>query len=529
MTTLFLKYRPQTFRDLVGQQKIIQTLQNAIKADRAAHAYIFSGSRGTGKTSSARIFAKALLAPNKEGGVDTSNPLAKAIEEGSMIDVIEVDAASNRGIGEIRDLREKVNFAPNIANKKVYIIDEVHMLTKEAFNALLKTIEEPPPHAYFVLATTELHKIPETIISRCQVFLFKRFTQKEIIDRLQHICTNEQIMADEASLGMIARKAEGGLRDAIGYLEQLASEHKNTLTEATTRTSLGITGHETLGAFWAAIETQNVENGLKILQTINENGTDFRSFGHEFLLFLREKMKQGGGTLSLVLRTIQMVQTAIRDIKTSPIAILPFEVALVHICNGPAMATAQARPQAKETSPAPAPVQSKPIAQTPKAASTKPVRTKPYTVTKASEDAGFVFEGDAPPAAKETQTKSPLIVSKKPEARIAQSDASSNRSTSFTTEKIQSMMNEIATKAELPSYAKRSFLTTKPTVHGGTVVFGATSDFHKEKLQKSEVKLKLQRAIQDLTGDTVTIEIQKIALSQSDVATIDDFSDFSSF
>jgi len=184
--SLFLKYRPQTFSDLVGQEAVRRTLQNALKSERPSHAYLFTGSRGTGKTSTARIFAKGLNCENLQDGDPCGTcRFCTGTADGSLIDVIEIDAASNRGIDEIRDLREKINFAPNVAKRKVYIIDEVHMMTKEAFNALLKTLEEPPDHAFFCLATTEIHKVPETIRSRCQTFSFQRFTLDQLSDRLK--------------------------------------------------------------------------------------------------------------------------------------------------------------------------------------------------------------------------------------------------------------------------------------------------------------------------------------------------------
>jgi len=230
--SLFLKYRPQTFSDLVGQEAVRRTLQNALKAERPSHAYLFTGSRGTGKTSTARIFAKGLNCENLQDGDPCGVcRFCTGTADGTLIDVIEIDAASNRGIDEIRDLREKINFAPNVARRKVYIIDEVHMMTKEAFNALLKTLEEPPDHAFFCLATTEMHKVPETIRSRCQTFSFQRFTLTQLTDRLAYISEKESINAETEGLDIISRKAEGGLRDAISLLEQVAAETENQVTQ----------------------------------------------------------------------------------------------------------------------------------------------------------------------------------------------------------------------------------------------------------------------------------------------------------
>lgn len=228
---LYRAWRPQSFQDMVGQQHIIRTLQNAIREDRLSHAYLFSGPRGTGKTSAAKILAKAV---NCEHGPapEPCNECesCRRITSGAVMDVLEIDAASNRGVEEIRDLREKVKYAPTEVRQKVYIIDEVHMLTTEAFNALLKTLEEPPPHVMFILATTEPHKLPATVISRCQRFDFRRVTLEEQSERLQHICQEEGISAEEDALQYIARLSDGGMRDALSILDQISSFTEGQVT-----------------------------------------------------------------------------------------------------------------------------------------------------------------------------------------------------------------------------------------------------------------------------------------------------------
>lgn len=232
---LYRAWRPQTFQDMVGQQHIVQTLQNAIREQRVSHAYLFNGPRGTGKTTAAKIMAKAI---NCERGpaVEPCNECdaCRGITAGTIMDVVEIDAASNRGIDEIRDIRDKVRYAPSEVRNKVYIIDEVHMLTSEAFNALLKTLEEPPGHVIFILATTEPHKLPATIISRCQRFDFRQVSLPEQTGRLRQICTEENIQAEDDALAYIARLSDGGMRDAIGLLEQVSaySGEKITLDDA---------------------------------------------------------------------------------------------------------------------------------------------------------------------------------------------------------------------------------------------------------------------------------------------------------
>lgn len=236
---LYRAWRPQTFRDMVGQQHIVQTLQNAIREDRLAHAYLFSGPRGTGKTSAARLLAKAV---NCERGPSPEPcnecEACKRIAAGAVMDVVEIDAASNRGVEEIRDIRDKVKYAPTEVRRKVYIIDEVHMLTTEAFNALLKTLEEPPAHVMFMLATTEPHRLPPTIVSRCQRFEFRRVSLEEQAEWLQEICRKEGIQAEPEALVYIARLSDGGMRDALSLLDQISSftDGQVTLRDATEAT-----------------------------------------------------------------------------------------------------------------------------------------------------------------------------------------------------------------------------------------------------------------------------------------------------
>lgn len=242
---LYRKWRPQDFSDLIGQEHISETLSNAISTGKVAHAYLFSGPRGTGKTSTAKILAKAL---NCEHG-PTPTPCnqcvcCQKINDGSFMDVFEIDAASNRGIDEIRDLRETVKFAPVDGKYKVYIIDEVHMLTTEAFNALLKTLEEPPSHVVFILATTEVHKVPITIQSRCQRYDFKRITKDDILKRLVMITDEMGLNADKDALSIIAIQADGGMRDALSLLDQCLAFTKDELTVTQVRKVLGLVGHD---------------------------------------------------------------------------------------------------------------------------------------------------------------------------------------------------------------------------------------------------------------------------------------------
>lgn len=284
---LYRKWRPQGFDSLVGQEAVCTALTNALETGRIAHAYLFAGPRGTGKTSTAKILAKAV---NCEHG-PTPNPCNKCqncvrINDGTSMDVFEIDAASNRGIDEIRDLREKVAFAPVNGRYKVYIIDEVHMLTTEAFNALLKTLEEPPPHVIFILATTEPHKIPATIHSRCQRFDFKRVTDSDIVKRLREVADGSGIAADDDALQLIAVQADGGMRDALSLLDQCGVMAERVSAE-TVRSVLGIVGREALRELVKAVGEGNVPKSLELLESLLAGGKDVKQIITELAEYLR--------------------------------------------------------------------------------------------------------------------------------------------------------------------------------------------------------------------------------------------------
>jgi DNA polymerase III subunit gamma/tau len=287
--TLYLKYRSQRFGDLVGQDAIAQTLKNAVEQGRVAHAYLFSGVRGTGKTSTARILAKAINCLDRQGA-EPCGVCANCVEigTGAAVDLIEIDAASNRGIDEIRDLRERVKYLPAVLKVKVYIIDEAHMLTTEAFNALLKTLEEPPAHVMFVLATTEPHKIPLTVASRCQRFDFRRIETGAIAARLAMIVEQEAVKVDPQSLALLARLARGSMRDGITLLDQLISQGGEELTVAKTRELLGLADPDTLVRLLGYATSGDAARTLAELQRFYDAGGDVRQLVRGFLGAIRE-------------------------------------------------------------------------------------------------------------------------------------------------------------------------------------------------------------------------------------------------
>ena len=294
--TLYRKYRPKGFEEIAGEQEIVQTLKNSLKSNRLAHAYLFTGPRGVGKTSIARLMAKGVNCLTN-GITDTPCNVCencKEISMGNFLDLIEIDAASNRGIDEIRQLKEKINYSPTKGRKKVYIIDEVHMLTKEAFNALLKTLEEPPEHVLFILATTEPDKILPTIISRCQRYDFKSVNYRDMREKLLYIVDSEGYKIDEPSLVAIYEASGGSMRDSISILERLMinTEEKNIVIEKT-EDVLGITPLKTIDLFIEAIENKNQSQGIELLEDIWKNSIDIELFFKDLAKRAKDRIIKG--------------------------------------------------------------------------------------------------------------------------------------------------------------------------------------------------------------------------------------------
>ena len=331
---LYRKYRSQTFGEMVGQKVISTTLRQAVESGKISHAYLFSGPRGTGKTSAAKIFAKAMNCPNQVDGEPCNHcDICRDITNGSLEDVIEIDAASNNGVDEIREIRDKSTYAPSRATYKVYIIDEVHMLSTGAFNALLKTLEEPTQNVVFILATTELHKIPATILSRVQRFEFKSIKQGAIKEHLASILEKEGLTFDDEALTIIARRAEGGMRDALSILDQaLSLSPDNHVSQAVAEEITGSIGLTALDSFVANVRNQETTQALSNLETLFDNGKSMSRFATDLLEYFRDLLivKAGGENshhsllfeenLSLeqdrLFQLIDLVTSALPEIKT---------------------------------------------------------------------------------------------------------------------------------------------------------------------------------------------------------------------
>jgi DNA polymerase-3 subunit gamma/tau len=288
---LYRKYRPKDWDEVLGQDHVVTTLKNAIAADRVAHAYLFAGSRGTGKTTLARLLAKAVNCLHEDWNKRPDNECenCRAVNENRFLDLIEIDAASNTSVDDVRDLRDKINFSPSQGKYKIYIIDEVHMLSNQAFNALLKTLEEPPPHAIFVLTTTEIHKIPATVLSRCQRHEFRRVPVDEIVTNLKKIIQAEKIQADDDALIQIARQSAGGMRDAISLLDQLSSTG-DRITLALAQTVLGTATSQTVLDVISSVNEHDPARGLETIHKALDAGADPRSLARQIVEYLRGLM-----------------------------------------------------------------------------------------------------------------------------------------------------------------------------------------------------------------------------------------------
>ncbi|NJL92306.1 MAG: DNA polymerase III subunit gamma/tau [Anaerolineae bacterium] len=362
---LYLKWRPQAFDEMIGQEHIVQTLRNALRQERIRHAYLFSGPRGTGKTSSARLLAKAVncLEPNPNRRPCNACHTCQMVNEGRFLDLIEIDAASHTGVDDVRDLREKIAFAPTEGRYKVYIIDEVHRFSAAAFDALLKTLEEPPAHAIFVLATTEIDKVPATIKSRCLLFEFRRVSLRQVMERLQMICDDESISIEPAALELIARQGTGSVRDSISLLDQVIADPEQHISLELAQRMLGAVGSQAVIHLAQAIFERDAPLGLDILNEALDMGADPRQFAQQVVEHLRNVLlvQIGGRAVvdasdemrdiladqavlaerALLMRAVRAFNGAVAELRGGWQPQLPLELALLESVDTPVVAPVQ--------------------------------------------------------------------------------------------------------------------------------------------------------------------------------------------
>lgn len=479
---LYLKFRPQTFEDVIGQDHITRTLQNFIRQGRIRHAYLFSGPRGTGKTTNARLMAKALNCTDPDPMVRPCNMCENcvAINDGRFLDVIEIDAASHTGVDDVRDLRDKIAFLPNQGEYKVYIIDEVHRFSGAAFDALLKTLEEPPKHAIFILATTELDKVPATIKSRCMLFEFRRVSIREVMDRLANICRAEGISIDEEALELIARQGTGSVRDSESLLDQIVSDPDEHISYTLALDILGAAGNQYVWDVVQAIIENNSAVGLDVINAAIDGGADPRQFGQQVVDHLRDLLMVRVGTPDLIdasderrfqleeqaesigrtalLKAIRAFNGAVNEIRAGWQPQLPLELAMVE--------------------------------------STKPVIEEEVEVVKVTRTK------NNPASRPQQQAEDEAVEDEEEEDVAALVSLSQFLSGWDSLKKTAYQINR-----RLPALLE----WCEPyRVSGNTLIFGLTNPVFKPKLEKQSTKDDLQRAVDHIYGNGLNIRFEAI-------------------
>ncbi|EKE19906.1 MAG: hypothetical protein ACD_8C00087G0006 [uncultured bacterium] len=547
-TALYRKYRPLTFSDVIGQGHIVQTLSNAILHNRIGHAYLFTGPRGTGKTTMARIFARAVNCQNPKGADPCLEcDVCKNITQGTSLDIFEIDAASNTGVDNIRELRENVKFPPSIAKFKVYIIDEVHMLSTGAFNALLKTLEEPPAHVIFILATTEIHKVPETIISRCQRYDFTRLSLEHIIEKLSTIAKTENVSIEKSALEMIAIASEGGMRDAESLLSQVMALEDKKITAKEVEEILGTTQRQSLEAMVKYLLSKDASSAITLVNELSRDGYDLDVFNKSFLNYLRQVLlvtvdsklskifsyeltKEQSSALveqaknhspKELLRIISCFTEIQGKIKSSFIPQLPLEMAIVKTLTNTDQETdqrgkgAQIQTQmAPKTPPiqspapvpqsypqAPAPIQSQPISmpqapQTPKIAPASPAVVKGDVSASPFEKAP---QADTQTEKKAVETTEPQLI--KNEAQIADSN--------FTLNDVKKHWGQFIIEIKGKNHSLSAVLQSCQPVNvtAGIVTIATKFTFHKDKLNEYGNKLTLEEVFAKILGLRLLLKV----------------------
>jgi DNA polymerase III subunit gamma/tau len=497
---LYRKYRPKEWDEVLGQDHVVTTLKNAIAADRVAHAYLFAGSRGTGKTTLARLLAKSVncLNSNPAKRPDNECEHCKAVNENRFLDLIEIDAASNTSVDDVRDLRDKINFSPSQGKYKIYIIDEVHMLSTAAFNALLKTLEEPPPHAIFVLATTEIHKIPATVLSRCQRHEFRRVHVDEIVKQLKTIIKAEKIQADDDALIQIARQSAGGMRDAISLLDQLSSTG-DRITLALAQTVLGTATSQTVLDIISSVMDHDPAHGLETIHKALDAGADPRSLARQIVEYLRGLMLIQMGNVNQVEATADVkkqMQSHARSFSTSDVLRMmkAFNNAATDLRGGwqPSLSLELALAEVLDAPSDPAP---RPSASQPSPSTTVPTQPKPAPVTQS--------ESTRKPAPVEE------VLNEEVDAALAQEDEvpQAVEKSAISTGDIIKAWKHLA--ASLPkAQANLSALLNSVKmidVQGKTLILGLASDVLVSKIDKPDQIEAIKKLLRDEFGVDMNI------------------------
>lgn len=499
MTKAFYReWRPATWAEVIGQDHVVQTLKNAIASKHLGHAYLFSGPRGIGKTTVARLLAKAVNCTNPDAAQrpDNTCPFCEMFNQNKFMDLIEIDAASNTSVEDVRDLRDKINYKPSTGEYKIYIIDEVHMLSTAAFNALLKTLEEPPPHAIFILATTEVQKIPATVISRCQRYEFRRIPVTQIVDYLKEKTKAEKIQVSEDALTLIARQATGSMRDAVSLLDQLASTGEE-ITLARTEVVLGTAANQKVIDLVDALIARKSTEGLQIIQQALDSGTDPRQFARQTVDYLRNLLLIKSGNASQVDTTKELKATLeSQAAKLDTPAILDLLKAFNRAANEmrnnwqPGLLLEMAL--VEYTEPEPAEMPSTDEVSTNKTASKKPIST-----------GTSVREPESEPVKKPIDAKPMVKPNEVPDLKIP---ASALASSSELDGVVQKWATVVADVKKINNKTAGLLNTSHPMIKSEGLVIAFTSDVLKNMMESSENISALKKVLNDLTGKEVNVK-----------------------